>query len=135
MSLPSRRQFLQRSASLGTGVLGMTGATLPGGALAAPLPDPLGASRFRACLQSPFAAQALSSGKALSLTLTAVNASPYAKADTAHEQAFTLVFDVASELGDQDTYEVMHPQLGRFAALMVPSADRRQLVAVFDRTV
>ena len=99
----------------------------------------LTASDFRRVLNTPFRATALShrSLRVAWLMLTEVSASrhPHPCLDTPHakEMVFSLRFDASENGHSQDTYLLSHPDLGDFAALLVPSANGESLFAEFHR--
>jgi len=93
------------------------------------------AARFRACLGSVFQVRSLVRDmQPVSLILAQVLASPFqAPAQAAKETAFSIDLAGATAPLEQDTYVVSHAELGEFIALLVPTADGRTLVGVFDR--
>lgn len=69
----------------------------------------------------------------VTLTLQHVRLSPFQTAAQARKQsAFSIDLAGATAPMAQDTYVVSHPRLGEFVALLVPTADGRTLVGVFN---
>ncbi len=98
--------------------------------------SPCAAARFRACLGSVFHVRSLVHDlPPVALTLARVEPSPFpSPASTATREAFSIDLAGANAPLAQDTYLVSHPDMGEFIALLVPTADGRTLVGVFDTT-
>lgn len=130
----ARRRFLTASTCLATSL------AVPDVAGASAMPSSgLRASDFRRALNTAFRATALShsSPDVIPLTLTDVRASPHAHPSLDKARASELVFSLKFEAGRngllQDTYLLSHPDLGDFAALLVPTAGGNSLCAEFHR--
>jgi hypothetical protein len=111
----------------------------PGLALAATPGNDLTSSRFARSVATPFDARALSTTNATPVTLLLREVRPLSRTapgmrpEVAQERSFELVFTTEAKNLAQDTYEIVHPDIGTFVALLVPSRDGKQLSAIFNR--
>ena len=139
-SAPARRRFMTAAGVVcaGTAAHYASAGTIAGTVVAlsnSVRSDlPFQASRFRACLGNVFQVRSLVHDTSpVQLTLARVSPSPFqTPARAAKGEAFSIDLAGAAAPLAQDTYAVSHPKLGEFIALLVPTADGRTLVGVFD---
>lgn len=133
----ARRRFMTAAGAVCAGAAaGGASANAVTGALSGTVGTgmPFEAARFRACIGSVFQVRSLVRDMpAVPLTLARVVSSPFlTPAQAAKGMAFSIDLAGATAPLAQDTYVVSHPAMREFIALLVPTADGRTLVGVFD---
>ena len=129
----TRRRFVTAGTAAACGTL------LPASFALAASGGELTASRFRPYIDTRFTARSLSTTTApeivvwLRVVRPLDQVAPGLRPEIAQERSFELVFSTDAANAAQEVYAMTHPEVGTFDVFLVPSRDRKQLSATFNR--